>query len=449
MHDRPSKQLFVPSLVLPSRPAQNQFISAASFWLPRYVVDSAWLEHAPFAFWLSEALAPRRFVELGTHSGFSYLCFCQAFDALGLDTTSFAVDTWKGDEHSGYYGSDVLRDLRAHHDMNYSASSRLVESTFDEAASQFDDASIDLLHIDGRHDYASVVHDFSTWQPKLSDRAVVLFHDTNVYERGFGVNRLWRELRNQFRSFEFLHGHGLGVLGIGAELPLALRRLCEADSDLGLKNDIRRTYARLGLAITAGWRCEQLVEHTTNVEATLQLARSRVLEAEGESKALLNELELAKTERDGFSAAHADLIAERDILAREKSDLIVQGDESARRNSHLTAERDALVRTHNEMVTERDTLARAYGDLVVERDTLARGHSDLTAERDALAGRSVDLTRECDALTRAHADLIAARDGLLRDRDDVVRERDTLLASRSWQLTAPLRAVRRLFARKT
>src|SRR4029077_14588107 len=413
MQDRPTKQSFVPSLVIPSHSAQSRFISPASFWLPRYVVDSAWLEHAPFAFWLSEALAPRRFVELGTHNGFSYLGFCQAFDALGLDTTSFAVDTWKGDEHSGHYGSDVLRDLRVYHDMNYSASSRLVESTFDEASCHFADTSIDLLHIDGRHDYASVAHDFSTWRPKLSDRAVVLFHDTNVYERGFGVNQLWMELRDQFRSFEFLHGHGLGVLGVGAELPLALRRLCEADSNPGLKNDIRRTYARLGSAITAGWRCEQLIGHTTNIEAALQVARGRVIETERESKALLNELELAKTERARFSAAHADLITEREILAREKSDLIAQRDDLTRVNSHLTAERDAFLRAHNDLATERDALARAHSERVAASDALARTHSELVAARDALVNANADLTTERDTLARAHTDLIAARDRLL------------------------------------
>jgi cephalosporin hydroxylase len=72
------------------------FLSKSSFWKPEYMVASAWHEHAPFAFWLIEMHRPRTFVELGTHHGFSYCCFCQAIDRLGLETKAFAIDTWSG-----------------------------------------------------------------------------------------------------------------------------------------------------------------------------------------------------------------------------------------------------------------------------------------------------------------------------------------------------------------
>ena len=225
----------------------NTFLSPASFWLPERIVTSAWLQHAPFAFWLMDALRPRRLVELGTHHGFSYLAFCQAARRLGLDARLFAVDTWAGDAHAGVYPEQVLRDLQAYHDPRFADFSRLVRGRFDEAVVHFEDGSVDLLHVDGRHFYEDAREDYELWRPKLSDRAVVLFHDTNVRERGFGVWRLWAELAGRHPSFEFSHGHGLGVLGVGADLPPRLGGLFAAGA--AHRDVVRETYFRLGAAV--------------------------------------------------------------------------------------------------------------------------------------------------------------------------------------------------------
>lgn len=181
---------------------------------------SAWVEHFPFAFLLIDLARPRVLVELGTHQGDSYCAFCQGIVATGSQTKCFAVDTWAGDEHAGFYGDQVLTSLRAHHDGQYSAFSTLVRASFDDAVKQFDDGSIDLLHIDGLHTYEAVKHDFETWRSKLSDRAIVLFHDTALRDhKDFGVWKLWDELSPQHPSFEFPHGGGLGVLAIGPNAP--------------------------------------------------------------------------------------------------------------------------------------------------------------------------------------------------------------------------------------
>src|SRR5690348_9660353 len=226
-------------------------LSAASFWWPLQLgPQPSWVEHAPFAFWLVGALRPRVVVELGTHGGFSYFTLCQAVQQHGLDTRCHAVDTWKGDEHAGFYGEEVFERVRAHHDRHYSSFSTLIRSTFDAALPQFDDGSVDLLHIDGRHLYADVRHDFETWRAKMSDRGIVLLHDTNVRDGDFGAFRFWSELAAHHPHFEFLHGHGLGVLGVGTRLPGALHDLFAATADDETVLQIRQAYSRLGGTLT-------------------------------------------------------------------------------------------------------------------------------------------------------------------------------------------------------
>jgi glycosyltransferase involved in cell wall biosynthesis len=210
----------------------------------RLDVISAWYGHIPFAHWIVRATRPDVLVELGTHNGVSFSAFCETVLAESLPTRCYAVDTWQGDEHAGFYDESVFLDLQSFTASRYSSFAALVRSTFDKALTQFFDGSIDLLHIDGRHHYDDVLHDFTTWLPKLSGRAVVLFHDTNVHERDFGVWRLWGELRSQYPSFEFPHTHGLGVLAVGPDIPARIRELCSLSQEAA--SGVRERFATLG-----------------------------------------------------------------------------------------------------------------------------------------------------------------------------------------------------------
>jgi hypothetical protein len=214
---------------------------------PLWLEESAWTQHLPFAMFAVSALKPRVIVELGAFRGTSYCAFCQAVASTGAGTLCFAVDTWKGDGHSGELEVRAFDRLKAHHDPLYSGFSRLLRKTFDEALEDIDDRSVDLLHIDGFHSYEAVSHDFRTWLPKLSDRAVVLFHDTEVRERDFGVWRFWEEVKPRYPNFEFHHGHGLGVLAVGPHVPEGVKDLFSAPEEERV--NIRRLFRGLGMGV--------------------------------------------------------------------------------------------------------------------------------------------------------------------------------------------------------
>lgn len=70
-----------------------------------------------------------------------------------------------------------------------------------------------------------------------------MFHDTQERERDFVVWRLWKEIEGAYPSFEFEHGHGLGLLLVGDNPPAPIRALltCQAlaKQNLGKPSPIR------------------------------------------------------------------------------------------------------------------------------------------------------------------------------------------------------------------
>ncbi|HEX7177447.1 MAG TPA: class I SAM-dependent methyltransferase [Pyrinomonadaceae bacterium] len=227
---------------------------------PARLAPSTWIEHVPFAMYLIDILRPRVFVELGTFYGVSYCAFCQAVEELGAGTRCYAVDTWQGDPQAGFFADEVLNHLREHHDPLYGGFSRLIQSDFDEAAGQFPEGSVDLLHIDGFHTYEAVRHDFETWLPKMSERGVVLFHDISVRNEGFGVWKFWDEVKAGRPHYEVDFGWGLGLIATGRERPAALSVLFDSPDD-ELRR-IREYFHRLGLGLEAAQELHSLKKAT-------------------------------------------------------------------------------------------------------------------------------------------------------------------------------------------
>jgi len=179
---------------------------------------TAWHGHIPFAYDLVKGLKPRTIVELGTHYGGSYFTFCDSVKINNLSTECYAIDTWVGEEHAGFYDNSVFEFVNQYN-SSYESFSSLIRSNFDASAPLFPDNSIDLVHIDGFHSYEAVLNDYKTWKPKLSAEGIMLFHDVCAIKPGFGVHEFWAELQEQYKSqcFHFEHSYGLGVLSLSRE----------------------------------------------------------------------------------------------------------------------------------------------------------------------------------------------------------------------------------------
>ncbi len=424
-------------------------------WDPaRIALPGPWTGHIPFAFWLVKALRPASFVELGTHSGNSYFAFCQALNAFCPGAHAYAVDTWEGDDHAGRYGEAVHADVAQFNTAHFGPFSTLIRDRFDSARQYFADGSIDLLHIDGLHTYEAVRHDFEAWLPAMSQRGVVLLHDVNVRERGFGVWRLWDELRAAYPSFTFHHAHGLGVLGVGTEQPPALRALFALDPQRAAR--FRRTIAARGeafqrqadilalrdqiaakdgqiAALTAqvasladqGAPDAALLAECEALRRDAQAAGQRV--AEAEARAAQAEGEQQQARRDGTWS--------RDLLEAQRAQIAAK-DAMIATLSHLAAARGAALAVRDRMIDTRDALAMRLAS-----ETGARLHEQGQAYEAVVAGLRGDLARLQQERSVA-PDGAATVDAAVRQAVEAVTQR--YVTSTSWRVTRPMRVAMRL-----
>lgn len=283
--------------------------SASLFLEPARITEPlGWVGHIPFAFWITEAVKPAVFVELGTHTGNSYFSFCQSVAANRLPTSCYAVDTWEGDHHAGFYGNDVFVDVDSYNSKHYHGFSHLLRMTFNQALERFSDGSIDLLHIDGLHTYEAVRHDFENWLPKMSSRGIVLFHDINVCERDFGVWKFWEEVSARYPHIAFDHSHGLGVLLVGHEQNLIITAFVHEFQNKSSQDIIKSLFARTGRLAELEYRTGNLSRDVADRDLQIN-AHSLALAGRDEQ---INALSLTVGERDEQINALSLAVAEHD-----------------------------------------------------------------------------------------------------------------------------------------
>ena len=187
-------------------------------------------------------------VEIGAWKGRSTVCLARGARD-GRRPRLFAVDPHTGSpEHRAAWGAvDTAREF-ARNLARAGVGDVVVPlvQTSEEAARTLLEP-VELIFIDGAHEYEAVERDFELWFPKVVTGGVMAFHDASGWP---GVRRVVE--RRMYRSPRFRDVHFVDSITAGEKVDrntladrvasrraLALKRLCELGSRLHLPPAIR------------------------------------------------------------------------------------------------------------------------------------------------------------------------------------------------------------------
>lgn len=136
---------------------------------------------------------PLVLVEIGSWKGRSTISLASALELSGREGRVVAIDPHTGNvEHHRRWGTIdtyevFLANLEAAGIRSYVEPLRMSSH---EAAPSFEPGSIDLLFVDGSHEYEDVCRDVTAWTPLLRQGATVIYNDASWP----GVYRALRKL---------------------------------------------------------------------------------------------------------------------------------------------------------------------------------------------------------------------------------------------------------------
>lgn len=161
----------------------------------------------------------------------------QSIKENNVQTKLYAVDTWAGDAQAGYYDNSVYESVTKTKEIYYKQQDiTLLRMYFSEALTQFKPKSVDVLHIDGFHDYDAVKEDFTTWRNRVKDDGIILLHDVGT-GCGYGSEKFWNELQAEYEfTMLFDYSWGLGVICLSKERYEQLIKLVDSKNYIAEEN---------------------------------------------------------------------------------------------------------------------------------------------------------------------------------------------------------------------
>ena len=182
-------------------------------------------------------------------------------------------------------------------------------------------------------------------------------------------------------------------------------------------------------------------------------------------------------ERDGQIASLSQAVAERDGQIASLGQAVAERDGQIASLGQAVAERDGQIASLGQAVAERDGQIASLGQAVAERDGQIASLGQAVAERD---GQIASLNQAVDAQIAVFSKELSGREAEINSLNSAIREREASIAggltaqnalqamldaatteaarlkavlhhmeaSYSWRLTAPLRNIRRVTARR-
>lgn len=350
-------------------------------WSPETLAPSRWNDYVPFFAWIVERLGPSLAVELGSGSGTSFKPLCRVADRFAHKGRFVGIDSWRSDTSTFPDGDSVHDGLLEYCSTCHSQVASLLRMDPNEAVSQFEYDSIDLVHIAPRASDGGSSLDPSLWMSKLRPGGVFVLTCLDDHRPDEATTKIWQQLSECYPSV---------VLDLPRFIGLAQR---PGDGIIDLVQPLKASTTASALFRSLGER----------------IALRHVLGSEP-----LTGLGIQK------HVAH--------VIATHKSEF-----RAAEARHHLAMEglQEQLAATYDRLITKSLELGRIQN----ETDYLLAKLADQSARSER---RTVELVATHSAEVRSLEDQLEA---LRRHAEFQEAEIKAIKRTVSWRLTRPLRVV--------